>query len=123
MVSRQYQVPSISERMRIAEYRTLPRLSRAEDSQGYDYSQESIWGFDSLGNKNGYESPSPSVRYKEINQSINANYYASRRFRNTKAGRRWRRTLRYRTVEEMAEYLVEDPDTYENDWENFIKVR
>lgn len=33
------------------------------------------------------------------------------------------RNTSYRTVEEMAEYLVEDPDTYENDWENFIKVR
>ena len=33
------------------------------------------------------------------------------------------RNTSYRTVEEMAEYLIEDPDNYENDWEIFLKVR
>lgn len=33
------------------------------------------------------------------------------------------RNTSYRTVEEMAEYIIEDPQGYENDWENFIKVR
>lgn len=33
------------------------------------------------------------------------------------------RNTSYRTVEEMAEYLIEDPDECETDWEIFLKVR
>lgn len=33
------------------------------------------------------------------------------------------RNTSYRTVEEMAEYILEDPIEYENDWNIFLKVR
>ena len=33
------------------------------------------------------------------------------------------RNTSYRTVEEMAEYLVEDPEECETDWEIFLKIR
>lgn len=29
----------------------------------------------------------------------------------------------YRTIEEMAEYILEEPDSFEDEWERFLKVR
>jgi hypothetical protein len=33
------------------------------------------------------------------------------------------RNTSYRTIEEMAEYLIDDPEDFEDEWNNFLKVR